>query len=70
MTFDDLGTWRVIYSQFVGADSKYGISFALNNNKAQDSCKVRIIMAESHRKWPMARMALRDFNLRSTVYGS
>ena len=47
MTFDDLDTLRVMYSQIVGADSKYGISFALNNvPEDQDSCKVRIITAE------------------------
>ena len=47
MTFDDLDTWRVTYSQFVGADSKYVISFALNNDpEAQGSCKLRIITAE------------------------
>ena len=31
MTSDDFDTWRFVYSQFVGADSKYGISYALNN---------------------------------------
>ena len=47
MTFDDLDTWRGIYSQFVGADSKSGISFAVKNDpEAQDSCKVKIISAE------------------------
>ena len=47
MNFDDLDTWRVIYSRFVGADSKSDISFAINNDpEAQDSCKVRIITAE------------------------
>ena len=47
MTFDDLDTWRVTYSQFVGADSKSGISFALKNDpEAQGSCKLRIITAE------------------------
>ena len=47
MTSDDLDTWRVIHSQFVGADSKSGISFALNNApEAKYSCKVRIITAE------------------------
>ena len=44
---DDRDTYRVKYGQFVGADSKSGISFALNNApEAQDSCKVRIITAE------------------------
>ena len=47
MNFDDLDTGRVIYSQFLGADSKSGISFALSNvSGAQDSCKVRIRTAE------------------------
>ena len=47
MTFDDLDTWRVIYNQFVGVDSKSGISAALNNNSyTQDSCQIRIITAE------------------------
>ena len=47
MTFDDLDTRRVTYSQFVGANSKYGISFALNNDpEAQGSCKLIIITAE------------------------
>ena len=42
MTSDDFDTWQVVYSQFVGADSKSGISFALNVvPKAQDICKVR-----------------------------
>ena len=47
MTFGDLDTWRVISNQFVGVDSKSGISVALNSNsQIQDSCKVRIITAE------------------------
>ena len=47
MTFDDLDTWRVTYGQLVGADSKYGISFALKNDlEAQGSCKLTIITAE------------------------
>ena len=47
MAFDDLDTWRVIHRKFVVADSKSDISFALNNDpEAQDSCKVRIIIAE------------------------
>ena len=46
MALDDLDTWRVMHTQFVGADYKYGISFALNNDhEAQDSCKFRIITA-------------------------
>ena len=47
MIFDYLHTYRVIYSQFVDADSKSDISFALNNApEAKDSCKVKIITAE------------------------
>ena len=47
MTFDDLDIWLVIYSQFVDADSKSGISVALNKDpEAQTSCEVRIITAE------------------------
>ena len=47
MTFDDLDTERVTYSQFGGADSTSSISFALNNDpEAQDSCKLKIITAE------------------------
>ena len=47
MTFDDLDSWWVIFSRFVGANSKYGISCALNNDtEAQDSYKVRIMTAE------------------------
>ena len=72
MTFDDLDTWRVTYSQFVGADSKYGISFALNNDpEAQDSCKLRIITVENElRKRTMALVTWRELGLRATVYGS
>ena len=47
MTLNDLDKFRIICGQFVGADSKPGISFDLNNYpEAQDSCKVRIITAE------------------------
>ena len=47
MTFDDLDTWWIFYSRFVGADSKYNIIFVLNNDpEAQASCKVIIITAE------------------------
>ena len=54
MNFDDLDTWRVIHSQFVGTDSKSGINVALNSDlKAQDICEVRIITAEmSHGNSP------------------
>ena len=43
--------------QFIGADSKSGIGFALNNDPgAQGSCKVRIITAEmSHENGHGAR---------------
>ena len=38
MTSDDLDTWRVLHSQFLGADSESGIHFAPNNDpEAQDS---------------------------------
>ena len=48
MTLDDLDTWRVIFSQFVGADSVSGIHFALNNDpEAQDSYKVRFGITEN-----------------------
>ena len=73
MTFDDLAIWRVT-CQFVGADSKSGISFALSNDpEAQASCKVRIITAEISyglRKRTMALVTLRDLDPRATVYGS
>ena len=47
MTFDDLDSWLVPYSQFVGPDSKSGISFDLNNDpEAQGSCKLRIVTTE------------------------
>ena len=54
MNFYDFDKRWVIYGQFIGADSKSGISFALNNDpEAQDSCKVTIITAEmSHRNGP------------------
>ena len=65
MTLDDIDTWQSIYSQFVGADSKSYISFALNNNiEAQDRSKVRIITAEmSHgngpwHAWPCVTLTL------------
>ena len=31
MTSDDLDTWRVTYSVFLGAELESGIQFALNN---------------------------------------
>ena len=54
MTFDDLDTWRVVYSQLVGADSKSGISFALNNDpdawdKTESNFEKRISQRETGR---------------------
>ena len=46
MALDGLDTWRVMHGQFVGADYKSDISFAINNDpKYQDSCKFGIITA-------------------------
>ena len=71
MTSDDFDTWWVVYSQFVGSDSKYGISFALNNvAEAQDSCKVRKNNdGNGLRKRPMAGVTLRDLDPGAAVYG-
>ena len=71
MTSDDFDTWRVVYSQFVGADSKYGISFALNNvPEAQNSCKVTKNNGRNElRKRPTAGVTLRDLDSGATVYG-
>ena len=71
MTSDDFDTWRIVYSQLVGADSKSGISFALNNvPEAQDRCKVRKNNGRNElRKRPMAGMTLRDLDPWATVYG-
>ena len=71
MTSDDFDTWRVVYGQFVGADSKYGIIFALNNaSEAQDSCKVRRNDGRNGlRKRPMAGVNLCDLDPGATVYG-
>ena len=71
MTSDEFDTWRVVYSQFVGADFKYGISFALNIvPEAQDSCEFRKNNGRNGlRKRPMAVVALRDLDLVTTVYG-
>ena len=71
MTSDDFGTWWIVYSQIVGADSKTGISFALNNvTEAQESCKVRKNNGRNGlRKRPMAGVTLRDLDLGATVYG-
>ena len=48
MTFDDVDSWWVTCSQFVGADFKSGISFVdlSNDPEAQDSCNARIITDE------------------------
>ena len=71
MTSDDLDTWPVVYSQFVGADSKYDISFALNNvPEAQDSCEVRKNDCRNRlQKRPMADVTLRYLDPGATVYG-
>ena len=71
MTLDDLDTWGVAYSQFVGVDSKYGIGFALNNvPEAQDSYKVRKNNGRNKlRKRPMAGVTLRDLGPGTTLYG-
>ena len=71
MTFDDLDTWRVVYGQFVGADSKSGISVARNDvPEAQDGCKVRKNNVRNVlRKRPMAGVTLRDLDPGTTVYG-
>ena len=71
MTSDDFDTWRVVYSKFVVADSKSGISFALNNvPEAQDSYKVRKNNGRNGlRKQPMAGVTLRDLDPGATVYG-
>ena len=65
MTSEDFDTWLVVYSQFVGADSKSGISVALSNaHETQDSCKINIITAEmSHGNgsWH-ARLTLHDID--------
>ena len=48
MTLDGLDRRRVFNSQFVGADSKSGIRFALNDVlEAQDSCKGKNITVET-----------------------
>ena len=64
MTSDDFDTWRVVYSQFVVADSQSGISFVLNNvSEAQDSCKVRKNNGRNGlRKRPMASVTLHDLD--------
>ena len=70
MTSDEFDPWRVVYCQFVGADSKYGISFALNNApEARDSCEVRKINGRNGlRKRPMAGVSLRDLDPETTVH--
>ena len=70
MISDEFDTWRDVYSQLVGADSKSGISVALNNvPEAQDSCKVRKNNGRNGlRKQAMAGMTLRDLDPGSTEY--
>ena len=65
MTSDDFETWRVVYSQFVGAESKSGISFALNNvSEAEESCEVRQNHCQNGLgKRPMAGVTLSDLTL-------
>ena len=47
MDFADLDTWQATCSQFVSADSKSGIIFAVNSDpEAQGGCKVKIVIAE------------------------
>ena len=60
----------VFYGQFVDADSKYGISFSLNNvPESQDSCKVRKNNGRDVlRKRPMADVTLRELDPGVTVY--
>ena len=71
MISDEFDTWRVVYRQFVGADSKSVISVALNNvPEAQDSCEVRQNNGQNGlRKRPMAGVILRDLDPGATVYG-
>ena len=71
MTSDKFDTWRVVYSQLVGSDSKSGIRFALNNvPEAQDSCNVSKNNGRNGlRKRPMAGVTLRDLDPGAAVYG-
>ena len=73
MTSDELDTWRVVYSQFVGADFKYGISFALNKTTSM-RLRIAVKLEKNNgrnglRKRPMAGVTLRDLNPGATVYG-
>ena len=67
MTLDDLDTWRVIYSVFIGADLESDIHFALNNHpdaqirKETANWRDLIDLEDG----PMKR----DLDLESTVYG-
>ena len=71
MTLDDLDTWWVMYSQFLGADSGSGIYFALNNDlEARYTYTVRIVMTENgQRKRLLTCVTLRDLDPGATVYG-
>ena len=64
-------TLRVVFSQFVGVDSKSGISFVLNNvPEAQGSCKFRKNNGRNGlQKRSMAGVTLRDLDPGATVYG-
>ena len=56
MALNDLDTWWVKSSVFIGADFESGTHFALNNDpEAQDGFKVRIVtpeMSQSHGNGP------------------
>ena len=61
MTLDDFETWRVVYSQLVGAGSKYGSGFALNNvTEAQDSCKVTMDIGKEIRNYQLRLGQVQD----------
>ena len=50
MTLDDLDTWQVMYSVFLGAAFEFGTSFTLNNDpEVHGSYKVKIITSEMSR---------------------
>ena len=71
MTSDDIDTWGVINSQFIGVHSKYDISFALNNvPEVQDSCKATKITNEmSYGNGPWQALPCVTLTPQQTVYG-
>ena len=71
MTTEDFDTWRVLYSHFVGAYSKSGISFAPNKVPvSQNSCRGRKkITVEMVTETAHARRDLALPLLGATVYG-